>query len=288
MKTYHEITPLNEFDCFTIFSREKKEFNFPLHTHQEYELNLICNAGGAKRIIGNHVSEIPQIELVLVAGNLPHGWFTHHCTSTQIQEITIQFHKDLFDGKLLNRNQFKNIRIMLVHSENGILFSQETAQLFKPRLQALVNKRGLTSVLELIAMLDDLSFQSSSMLCKNTLAEHPENFNSRRIEKAFEYIRNNYNKQLTLKDISREVNMPEVSFSRFIKKRTGRTFIEILNGTRLSHTTRLLMNTTQSVAEVAYSCGFNNLSYFNRIFKKNNNCTPMEYRVKIAESKIYI
>ena len=288
MNTYHEITPLNEDDCFTIFSREKEVFNFPLHTHEEFELNLICNARGAKRIIGYHVGEIEDIELVMVGGNLEHGWFTHLCNSKNIQEITIQFHKNLFDEKLLSRNQFRNIQTLIGLSGRGILFRKATALLFKPRLQALANKRGIASVLELMAILHDLSLEQTEMLCKNSIAEHPENFNSRRIEKAFDYLRNNYNKPVTLKDVSAEVNMREVSFSRFIRKRTGRTFIEILNGIRLNHATRLLMETTQSVAEIAYKCGFNNLSYFNRIFKKNNNCTPLTFRENYAESKIYI
>ena len=94
-----EITPLTQNDCFTIFSRVKKEFNFPLHYHDEYELNLILNAKGAKRIVGDHIDEIDDVELVLVGPTLSHAWFTHHCTSGEIKEITIQWHKDLFDEK---------------------------------------------------------------------------------------------------------------------------------------------------------------------------------------------
>ena len=96
-----EITPLTINDCFTVFSRTKKEFNFPLHFHEEYELNLIINAKGAKRIIGDHMSEINDIELVLIGPNLPHCWKTFNCKSKKIIEITIQFHKDLIDEKFL-------------------------------------------------------------------------------------------------------------------------------------------------------------------------------------------
>ena len=79
-----EITPLTINDCFTVFSRTKKEFNFPLHFHEEYELNLIINAKGAKRIIGDHMSEINDIELVLIGPNLPHCWKTFNCKSKKI------------------------------------------------------------------------------------------------------------------------------------------------------------------------------------------------------------
>ena len=123
-----EITPLTQNDCFTIFSREKKEFSFPLHYHEELELNLIMNAASAKRIVGDHIEEIDDMELVLVGPNLYHAWFTHKCQSKEILEVTIQWHKDLFEDKLLRRNQLNFIRSMFDLSHKGILFSRETIQ----------------------------------------------------------------------------------------------------------------------------------------------------------------
>ncbi|MEJ7736962.1 MAG: hypothetical protein WKF97_06010 [Chitinophagaceae bacterium] len=84
-----EVTPLTQSDCFSVFSRKKKEFVFPLHIHTEFELNFIKNAAGAQRVIGDHMAEIGDIELVLVGSNLQHGWFTHKCKDKIIHEITI-------------------------------------------------------------------------------------------------------------------------------------------------------------------------------------------------------
>src|SRR5437868_4828951 len=92
-----EITPLTPNDCFTIFSGIKQKFDSPLHYHDEYELNLIINAKGAKRVIGDNIDVIDDMELVLIGPNLNHTWFTHQCQSGDIAEVTIQFHKDLFD-----------------------------------------------------------------------------------------------------------------------------------------------------------------------------------------------
>lgn len=288
-EVFREISPLNAFDCFTIFARPKKKFDFPLHAHEEFELNLIWNARGAKRIVGYHIGEIDNLELVLVGPNLPHGWFTHHCTSEDISEITIQFHKDLFDEKFLNRNQLKNIRDLLERSYRGILFHPETAAVFKPHIEGLVTKRGFGSVLELLSVLNDLSSaENTQLLSASSTTDTKVNYNSRRLERAFEFMRANYHQTLTLADVSKIANMPEVSFSRFIKKRTGRTFIESLNEIRLGQASRLLIDTTQTIAEIAYKCGFNNLSYFNRIFKKKNNCTPKDFRENYAGAKVFI
>ena len=83
-------------------------------------------------------------------------------------------------------------------------------------------------------------------------------------------------------------NMPVASFSRFIKKRIGSTFIDSLNEIRLGHATRMLIETTHNVAEVAYKCGFNNISNFNRTFKKRKGCTPKEFRGNFSGTRIFI
>lgn len=274
-----EITPLTQSDCFTIFSRVKKEFNFPLHYHDELELNLIINAKGARRIVGDHIDNIDDLELVLVGPNLCHAWFTHQCKSEEIREVTIQWHKDLFDEKLLRRNQLSFIRTMMERSGKGILFSKETTRTLAPRILALNQKNGFDSVLELLSILHDLSIaRNTHTLSDASFNNEHLNYNSRRIEKAFEYMNNNYDKPITLSEVARLVSMTEVSFSRFIKKRTGITFIDSLNEIRLGHASRLLIDTTHSIAEISYNCGFNNISNFNRIFKKKKACTPKEFR----------
>lgn len=285
-----EITPLTQNDCFTLFSRVKTEFDFPLHYHEEYELNFIQQGKGARRIIGDHIEEIDDIELVLVGPNLQHGWFTNKCTNKDIKEITIQFHKDLFDEKFLRRNQLSFMRMMLERSARGILFSKETALQVAPRLQELNQKHGFDSVLELISILHDLSTSRHMRILSDASFNNTDqvSYNSRRIEKAHEFMNQNFDKPITLKEVARLANMSEASFSRFFRQRTGATFIDSLTEIRLGHASRILIDTTQSIAEVAYNCGFNNISNFNRIFKKKKGCTPKEFRESYSGVRIFI
>lgn len=274
-----EITPLTSSDCFTIFSRVKSNFDFPLHSHEELELNFIMNAKGAKRLVGDHIAEIDDLELVLVGSNLPHVWQTHKCTNKEIREITIQFHKDLFDEKFLRRNQLSFIRNMLERSAKGILFSRDTIQQIMPRLMILNQKHGFDSVLELFSILHDLSISRNMHTLSDVTFSNAElSYSSRRIEKAIEYMNLNFQKPITLTEVSKLANMTDVSFSRFFKSRTGITFMDSLLEMRLGNASRLLIDTTQSVAEIAYHCGFNNISNFNRLFRKKKGCTPKEFR----------
>lgn len=285
-----EITPLTASDCFTIFERTKTEFDFPLHYHEEMELNLIINAKGAKRMVGDHVGEIEEVELVLIGPNLPHVWKTHHCKSREIQEITIQFHKDLFEEKMLKRNQLHFIREMFEKSSRGILFSPATTQQVITRLKTLRSKQGFDSVLELMSIFHDLSTSRNfQLLSEANFSNVQPTYKSRRIEKVMEYMRQNFDKPIDLSDVAKIASMTEVSFSRFMKTQTGVGFIDSLLDIRLAHASRLLIDTHQPIAEIAYNCGFNNISNFNRLFKKKKGCTPKQFREDYTyENRVFI
>jgi AraC-like DNA-binding protein len=104
-----------------------------------------------------------------------------------------------------------------------------------------------------------------------------------------EYINKNYQKSISLQEVAQLTNMAEAAFSRFFKNRSGLTFVETLTDIRLGHATRMLINSTQSISEIAYQCGFNNISNFNRIFKKKKGCSPKEFRESYAsEARVLI
>jgi len=283
-----EITALTQSDCFTIFTRVKSDFDFPLHYHEEFELNFIKNGKGAKRVIGDHFEEIDDWELVLVGPNLQHCWLTHKCKSKEITEVTVQFHRDLLDDKFLHRNQMTFIRNMFERSLRGILFSFETTKQIAPRLLGLTEKHGFESVLELLSVLHTLSTSENMRTLSDTAFSGNESFsyNSRRIEQVMAYLNKNFERDITLADVAKQASMSEVAFSRFFKVRTGKTFVDTLNEIRLGHASRMLIDTTHSVSEIAYRCGFNNLSNFNRMFKKKKDCTPKEFRYEYNASGV--
>lgn len=106
---------------------------------------------------------------------------------------------------------------------------------------------------------------------------------SRRITKVCEYIEENFQEQIKLSDVAQLVNMSDSAFSHFFKKKTGCSFIDYLNSVRIGKASKMLFDTTHSINEICYSCGFNNLSNFIRIFKKIKGSTPSEYRSKLQQ-----
>jgi len=288
---FREVTPLSEEDCFVIINRVKSEFSYPVHVHPEYELNFIENGKGARRIVGDSIEEITDLELCLIGNEtLEHAWMNYHCDSNEIHEITIQFHKDLFLGSLLNKKQFNSIAVMLENAKKGVSFSREAIEKVKERLDFLnKNHSGFYSVLDLLTILYELSLdRNSRILCSSTFNKQDDSSESRRIQKVINFLNNNYQKEIRLIDVANHVNMSEVSFSRFMKRRTGKNYIEYLNDLRLGIASRYLVDSSKTISEISYDCGFNNLSNFNRIFKKRKGYTPKEFRENYSKMRILI
>ena len=275
---HREITPLSAEDSFLVFDRVKQHFDFPIHFHPEYELNFIYKGKGVRRIVGDSLEEIEDIELVLVGPNLEHGWETHNCTNDEIFEITIQFHNDLFDEKMLSRRIFKPIKDLFTRSNHGILFSEKTASALKPRIMALSKTDSIDYFLELISILYDLANSRNQKILSSYNSSKSKFENSEKLAKVYNFIQANFHNKITLNEVAELVNMSPVSFNRFIKSRTGKTLIEYVNDTRISYATRWLIESEMSIAEIGYKCGFNNIANFNRVFKKVKEITPSEYR----------
>ncbi len=277
---HREITPLKDQDCFLIFDRERSVFNFPIHFHPEYEINYINNAGGGKRLVGDHIGVIGDKELVMVGPNLYHGWENYRNSGLKpMHEITIQIPRELFTDDLLGRNLLKPLNELFKNADRGILFSQQTIQLVEPKLKSLSQKRGFDSFLVFQSLLYDLAISRDQQLLTNMSFQRQNDFyNSERIEKIYNYVKENYQQKLKLEDAAKLVNMSVISFSRLIKQRTGKSYVDFVNEIRLGYATRWLIESNKSVSEICFDCGFNNISNFNRIFKKRQGCTPSEFR----------
>jgi len=277
-----ESPPLTKADCFSIYARFKTEFNFPVHYHEEYELNFIENASGVRRVVGSSIEEIDNFELVLVGPNIPHAWFTYKCKSESIFEITIQFHRDLFHEVFLKRNQLNFIRNLFERSLKGVSFSRRTIERVAPRLKALAEKEGFDSVLDLMAVLNELSLSPDSRTLSDDITYNTELIynDSERVEKVVQFINANFSRTIRLAEAAELVEMAETAFSRFFKAKTGITFVDYLNDIRIGHASRLLIDTISPIAEIAQECGFTSLTNFNRIFKKRKGLVPKDFREK--------
>ena len=179
---------------------------------------------------------------------------------------------------------------MFENAKKGIVFSHQAIEKVKNRIYSLHSSEdGFFSVIELLTILHELSNDKEArILCSSNFNNQDDSSESRRVQKVINYLNANFQKEIRLLDVANHVNMTEVSFSRFMKKRTGKNYIEYLNDIRLGVASRLLVNSNKSVSEICFDCGFNNISNFNRIFKKRKNYTPKEFRENYSKMRILI
>lgn len=272
--------------------RLKSTFNFPIHVHPECEINFIEHAKGAQRIVGDSVETIGDEDLVLITNpRLEHAWMNHECKSQNIHEITIQFHASSIPEDLLEKNQFKSIKVLMERAQKGIVFGSAAIGKVRPLLRTITCETdGFYSVLKLLMVLHELSLAEDirPLASHSFISQNKPLGEDLRISKIVEYLNRNYQSQVRLSDVAALINMSEPSFCRFIKQRTSKSFVDFLTDIRLGFAIRLLIDSSQSIAEIGYACGFNNLSNFNRIFKKRKGMPPTEFRENYRKKKVIV
>lgn len=275
-----------------VADRRKKEFTYPIHKHEVFELNYVENGDGVLRIVGDSAETIGNRELVLITSpDLEHVWEQDKCKSEDIREITVQFFFDFNSSySLFNRTPLLPIKRLFERARKGVAFTPETIEKVYPLLNSLSStKDKFYSVINFLTLLYELSLADDTReLASSSFAKVDVDSESRRILKVKEYINKHYTEEIRLADMADLVGMSTTSFSRFFKLRSGKTLSDYVVEMRLGVAARQLVDTTNSVSEICYGCGFNTLSNFNRLFRKYKGCSPTEFREKYFKTKIIV
>lgn len=287
----HEITPLMGKDVLYIADRHKKEFTYPIHNHSVYELNFVENAKGVRRIVGDSQEVIGDYDLCLITSpDLEHVWEQNECHSDDIREITVQFDFSMSDETLFGRNPYASITRMMQEAKMGLSFPLQAIMKVYGMLDTLSSvKDGFYAVQQFLTILYELSrCENARTLASSSYAKVTVEDDSRRILKVKNFISKNYMDELRLPEFASLAGMSSSAFSRFFKLHTGRNISEYIIDLRLGYAARMLVDTAKSISEIGFDCGFNNLSNFNRIFKKKKGCSPSEFRESYHKTRIIV
>ena len=290
-RVIHEITPLMGKDFLYIADRRKKEFTYPIHNHSVFELNFVEHAAGVRRIVGDSNEVIDEYDLVLITSpDLEHVWEQNGCASEDIREVTVQFHLDLSDDGFLSRNPFFTLRKMLLEARKGLAFPLDAIMRVYSLIDTLSTiKDGFYAVSQFMTILYELSkSQGARTLASSSFAKVGVESDSRRVLKVKNYIAKNYMDEIRLATLADIAGMSTSAFSRFFKLHTGRNLSEYIIDMRLGYASRMLVDTSKSISEICFNSGFNNLSNFNRIFKKKKKCSPSEFRENYHKTRIIV
>ena len=281
MKLFREITPVKTSDVIVVLDSVNKGFDYPIHNHPEYEITLVLNSAGT-RIVGDS-SEIYSVkDLVITGPYLFHKWddsLVEH-NGMDCRVITIQFDMHLFDGTLMSKHPFEEIKKLLHRSRRGVYFTGQTRRQAEVLMDEITRLSGLKSVIKFLELLDLLAgSRESRCLASEGFELNSIQSNSKRLHSTYQYIIQHFNDpELKMSHVAAHVNLSDSAFSHFFKKSTNKSFTRFLIDLRMGYACRLLQESDDLVKDIARSAGFNNMANFNRLFRKTYGSTPRQYR----------
>lgn len=271
----------------------KKEFFYnvhvPWHIHLEYELVFI-RMGSGVRHVGSHVGGIGGTEILLLGPNLPHNWLVNKRVATDAADndyqVVIHFPKGIFGAGFFDLPPFAEINELLKRSELGLCFKGEETEEIGRRMEEMLHMKEFDRSMALLELLHRLASAEREVLSSYGFNNVLNEEKVKRMNKVFKYITINYKENISLEEIASIANMTPQAFCKYFKERTHKTFIEFVNEVRIGHACKLLFEDNYNILQICYESGFNNLSNFNRQFKKVFNMSPVKYRKKVlSDSK---
>lgn len=263
---------------FRILVNPKLNDFYYWHFHPEYELTFIVAPSGNLRI-GNYVGQFEESDLVFIGSNIPHLNFDYGI-KTEYEKVVLQIREDFFKNDFILTPELTSIYQLFENSKKVVSFQGKTKEIVGKRLQKLHHLPHFEQFIEVITLFQILATSNEIILLhQNPIENLYNNKEQLRLKVIYKFIEDNFQRPISIEEISNLTHLSKAAFCRYFKKMTRLTFTEFLNQYRIEQAKRLL-KTDKNVTETCYECGFESLSYFNRIFKKVVGKNPLQFKKK--------
>jgi AraC-like DNA-binding protein len=272
---------------FIAFERSDPEFPFYWHYHPEFELTLILDSQG-QRLVGDGIADYAAGDLVLIGPNVPHSWRSGPVKSSGNEvhrAIVVQFREDFIGPRFFELKETEAVARLLRNASNGLAFGHtETGRKVAEYLAGLpFVSPAKRLVLLLTALVDLAGEQEAEVLSSLRVRPICRPADQQRIEAICAYLNEHFEEEVEFSDLSDRFHMEQASLCRFFKRATGRTMTAYLNELRVGAAAQLLLDSDESVLEIALRVGFGNYSNFNRQFKRIKGIGPRTLRRQFSQ-----
>jgi AraC-like DNA-binding protein len=266
------------YHSFDIRNEKTNAFTNPWHYHPEIELNMVLKSTGT-RFVGDNIASFKENELVLLGPNLPHYWQSdkHFSEERGAEAIILRFKKDLWGVHFWDLQESKNIQSLFHKANKGILFDDDTTNTVKPLLYQLLQAKGGERMWLWIQIFETLAHCASLQILSKTAFTNTHD-DSDRIDKVLNYIQDHLSENIDLETVAQLANMNTAAFCRYFKQQTNKTFVETLNDIRINYACRLLLDSDKTIGQICYDTGFQNIPYFNQVFKQKMAQSPSQFK----------
>ncbi|TVP51320.1 MAG: AraC family transcriptional regulator [Mongoliibacter sp.] len=263
----------------------EKHFYDKLHQHPQWQLTWI-KEGKGQLMVGDYLGRFEPGNLFLFSANMPHVFrsdaeYFDPETEKESLGYTLFFDFDALGKDLLEVEEFTGLNYWLQQTRGSFKVEGHVKQYILNYLDGFQECQGLEKILAALKILQSLQ-ETSVLQALNKLVPQKDysETEGKRMGKVMSYILSKSQNPISLKEVADVANLSKEAFCRFFKERTGKTFTEFLIQVRMHQACQLLQESEWSISQIAYHCGFQNLSYFNRAFKKTQGETPKEFRLR--------
>jgi len=254
-----------------------------LHRHQEIQLTWIQQGEGTL-VAENNMHTFRPNEIYWLGVNLPHVFKSDPSyflpkSKKKVQTLNIFFNAKGQLDSFFELPEIKNLKTFLNHQQTGFKVPQEHVTGISAKMLAVTNSTGIDQLIHFIELLKQLSsFQELDPLSSVSRPASYSEHEGIRIAAIYNFIMQQYDKQISLEDVAKQAHMTPQAFCRYFKKHTLHTFVSFLNEVRINEACKKLTDGAyNSIATVAYNCGFNSITNFNRVFKSVTGKSPSNY-----------
>jgi AraC-like DNA-binding protein len=271
-------------DIFEVLNENTAYFYPYWHYHPQYEIMLIEKSSGT-RYVGDSISTFDDGDITFIGSDIPHlfrnypEYFDVKSPKRAIATV-LYISSNFVNSDLFDLREMIAVKKLLQDSRRGLLIKGESKEEISRRLKKIVQSNGPGRLIDFISLLHYIASEGeyevlSSVGFTSTLNSHDLS----RLNKVFDYLLNNFHRDISLLDVCKVAHMSSAAFCRYFKKRTNKTLITFLNEIRIGNACKLLIeNRIMSISEICYECGFNNPTNFNIQFKKLKKLSPQVYR----------
>jgi AraC-like DNA-binding protein len=275
----HPLEPTVSF-LYKEFARWS-HFAFNWHYHPEIELTLIVKGHGL-RFVGDSIQDYGDGDLCLLGSNTPHTWQSTPAKGRSVHSVVILFLKEFLGSEFFDKPEARAIHDLLERARMGLVITGKTRQSVSAQMRAMrsVPSGSFQMVLNLLSMLSAIAANPGDCTPLAAAEFDPVTNHDahQRLRAILRFISDHPDEIPSQRDVAKQVRLSPAAFSRFFKRSVGKTYVSYLNELRIGRACRELIETDMNITEIAFRAGFNNLSNFNRRFRRMKNLTPRAYR----------
>lgn len=275
-----EIVP-DHGSSFKILLTPRLNNTFLWHFHPEYEIVYVEGASGTRHV-GDHISGYENSDLVFIGPYIPHLNFDYGVT-TECEQVIVQMKENFLGKDFLNVPEFTLIKKLFDKADYGVSFSGNTKQVVGEKLKQLPALHHfdrvmlLLQIFQLLASTDEVSVLNTRPAMNKSFQK-----DQNRMDIIYRYIEANYDRKPDVNEAAQQANLTTAAFCRFFKKTAKMTFTDFVNQYRINQAKNFLLQ-DKTVSETCFAVGFDNISYFNKLFKKIVGENPSAFKKRYLQ-----